>query len=180
MTFVAVYADDFESLVSCARCEGVLYSSLASKYLSVGIVYFKSLSSNDCVCHNVCTFLWIIFPIQLQQPDIYIVIISLLFLQDHCQYRFLNEWWLFRVYLASHIAFQYMWLSEWFLITHIKHSTGSRAALFSLDLNGPIHKAHVCFTDVLQKKHVCVLGMCGMCYSNIELIVFSYVYENQK
>lgn len=40
---------------------------------------------------------------------------------------------------------------ELFVITPINYSIGSRAALFSLDMNGPIHNMHVHFTDVLCK-----------------------------
>jgi len=35
-------------------------------------------------------FEWFL-PIQLKYPEFYAVIISLLFLQDDCQYRFLHE-----------------------------------------------------------------------------------------
>ena len=31
------------------------------------------------------------------------------------------------------------------------YNNGSRAALFSLDMNGPIHNMHLCLTDVLCK-----------------------------
>lgn len=40
LTFLAVYADGFETIVSCARCQSVLCSSLSSEFLLMGTVYF--------------------------------------------------------------------------------------------------------------------------------------------
>lgn len=54
-------------------------------------------------------------------------------------------------FILPHTCISVCMNEELFLITPVNYSIGSRAALFSLDMNGPIHNMHVRFTDVLCK-----------------------------